>query len=220
MENKEPSPYIISFLTLRKAIGILGVSLPAVLLLGTFTIGQCQQVQESISHYYFTIMGDVLVGTLCAVGVFLMAYKGYNSSDNIATNIAGVFALIVSLFATSNNPDLVCTVRFLPDQAWRVALHYAAAALLFLTLAFISLFLFTKSKGAKTARKIIRNKVYVACGILMVVALLLIVMVKIFPWFEQATGKYHPVFWLEWVALAAFGTSWLVKGEVILSDKD
>lgn len=28
-----------------------------------------------------------------------------------------------------------------------------------------------------------------------------------------------PVFWLETVALLAFGTSWLVKGELVLKDK-
>ncbi len=30
----------------------------------------------------------------------------------------------------------------------------------------------------------------------------------------------HPVFWLESIALWAFGISWIVKGEIILKDKE
>jgi hypothetical protein len=29
---------------------------------------------------------------------------------------------------------------------------------------------------------------------------------------------HHPVLWLEWIALFAFGISWLVKGEFALRD--
>jgi hypothetical protein len=31
--------------------------------------------------------------------------------------------------------------------------------------------------------------------------------------------KFSPLFWLEAVAVFAFGVSWLTKGEVILADK-
>lgn len=217
--KQQPSPYVLSFLTLRKIIGIVGIAMPALLLLGTFTIGNCTQVQYSISHYYYTIMGDLFVGTLFAVAIFLLVYKGYDRYDNIATNIAGIFALIIPLFATSNNPDTYCALRTLPEQTWRVAIHYTAAALFFCTLAYISLFLFTKSKGIKTGRKIIRNRVYMVCGIVMLVVLLMIILVKATPWFDCLL-PYHPVFWFEWLALLAFGTSWLVKGEVMLVDKE
>lgn len=219
MQAPKPSPYVISFLTLRKSIGFMGILLPAVLLLGNFLIGKCWQVQNSISHYYYTIMGDVFVGTLCAVAVFLMAYKGYSRADNIATNLAGCFALLVPFFATNGAPNSLCAVRFLPDAAWRSILHYVSAALFFLTLAYISLFLFTKSEGKKTVRKIVRNRVYVVCGITMIAALVLIFAVKVFPALGLVLAPYHPVFWLEWLALAAFGTSWLVKGKVLLADK-
>lgn len=219
MQTQKPSPYIISFLTIRKAIGFMGILLPAALLLGTFFVANCWQVQKSISHYYYTIMGDVFVGTLCAVAVFLMAYKGYNRADNIATNIAGCFALFIPFFATNNDPFSLCAIRFLPDAAWRSILHYVSAALFFITLACISLFLFTKSEGTKTARKIIRNRVYVVCGITMLIALLFIFAVKVIPVLGQVLDPYKPVFWLEWLALASFGISWLVKGKVILADK-
>jgi len=218
-EQHTPSHYIISFLTLRKFIGILGISLPVLLMLGTFIFGSCTQVQNSISHYYFTIMGDLYVGTLSAVAMFLISYKGYNKTDDVASSLAGIFALGSAYFATSNNPDIACSMRVLPDQMWREIVHYASSALFFITLAFISLFLFTKSEGGITDRKKIRNVVYRTCGIVMLAALILIVIYKSSSWMQLNMAKYKPVFFLEWLALIAFGTSWLVKGKALLVDK-
>jgi len=31
--------------------------------------------------------------------------------------------------------------------------------------------------------------------------------------------RYAPIFWLEGIAVIAFGVSWLTKGEAILKDK-
>jgi len=216
--NPKPDPFIISYLTLRRAIGILGITLPAFLILGTVIIGKCTQVQDSISHYYFTIMGDLLVGILCAVAIFLLSYRGYEKIDNITSSLAGIFAMGVAFLATSHDPDAACTVRSLPDISWRIAVHYISAALFFITLSFISIFLFTKSKGIKTGKKLLRNKIYVACGIVMLVAIAIIFALKVFPAFGHLMAKFKPVFWLEWIALIAFGTSWLVKGKFLFGD--
>ena len=35
----------------------------------------------------------------------------------------------------------------------------------------------------------------------------------------HSLDKYRPIFWLEWGALLSFGTSWLIKGELVLKDK-
>ena len=91
------SPLLISFLTLRKAIGFLGISIPAVMIIGTFTIGGCTHVQNSISHYYYTVMGDVFVGFLISTGIFLITYKGYDLRDNIVSFLAGIFIICVAL---------------------------------------------------------------------------------------------------------------------------
>lgn len=218
--NPEPDPMVISYLKLRRAIGILGVTLPAFLLLGSVIFGKCTQVQDSISHYYFTIMGDLLVGILCAVAIFLLSYRGYEKIDNISSSLAGFFALCVALLATSHDPDAACTVRFLPDLSWRISIHYISAALFFITLSYISIFLFTKSKGVKTAKKLLRNKIYVTCGIVMLIAIVLIFALKVFPAFGDLLAKLKPVFWLEWIALIAFGTSWLVKGKFLFGDEE
>jgi len=218
-DKKHTNPMVISYLTLRRLIGILGIILPALLVLGTFILGSCHHIQDSISHYYYTIMGDVYVGTLCAVAIFLMTYRGYEKIDDIASTLAGIFALGSALFSTSHNPDVQCTIRTLPDLPWRITVHYLSSAFFLLTLSFISIFLFTKSTGLKSIRKKIRNSIYITCGIIMFVAILLIFLVKAVPWLKNNLAPLHPVFWLEWLALLAFGTSWLIKGEALLADK-
>lgn len=218
--KRDQNQFMISYLTLRKAIGFLGIFMPVLLLLGTFTIGRCTQIQDSISHYYFTIMGSVLVGVLCSFSIFLFLYIGYDKWDNFFTNLAAIFALGIAFFATTQTPDANCAVCFLGYCKARVLVHYISAALFFTTLSYISIFLFTKSKGTKTNEKFSRNIVYRICGIVMLISILLILLIKVVPWLENLLVRYKPVFWLEWIALVAFGVSWLVKGELFLKDSD
>jgi hypothetical protein len=69
---------LISYLTLRKTIGWLGLLLPVVLFFGNYIISfvteyenSCNPFKSSISHYYYTRMGEIFTGTLCAVSLFL-----------------------------------------------------------------------------------------------------------------------------------------------------
>ena len=77
MENKlgNEKSLIISYLTLRKIIGILGIALPFVLYLGALIIFQIN-IQSSISSYYYTGMRGVFVGTLFVIGFFCFHTKG------------------------------------------------------------------------------------------------------------------------------------------------
>src|SRR5262252_370496 len=91
------SSLVISYLALRQAVGIIGTSLPFVLVLGKFIL-EGPGIQPSISDYYYTVMRNVLVGSLCAIGVFLMSYRGYERKDDIAGDLACVFAIGVAIF--------------------------------------------------------------------------------------------------------------------------
>jgi hypothetical protein len=53
----------------------------------------------------------------------------------------------------------------------------------------------------------------------MLVSIFLIFLIRIIPWLGDILKAIKPVFWLEWIALVAFGVSWLVKGKAILKDK-
>ncbi|MEE8154047.1 MAG: hypothetical protein V3T53_03690 [Phycisphaerales bacterium] len=213
----------LSYLALRRIIGLLGFSLPFILSLGALILFQTG-IQSSISSYYHTGMGDVFVGILCVIGVFLLAYKGYKKPDNegyekpdyIARFLGGVFAVGVALFPIT--PDDA------PEDASRVIgyVHHAFAALFFLTLIYFSLCLFTKTDPNKspTRRKLQRNKVYKACGYTMAICILLIGVYFLLPGsIATSLEGYNPVFWLESLAVVAFGFSWLTKGEALLKDE-
>ena len=205
---------VVSYLMLRKAVGCLGMALPFVLAIGGGLIFKTG-LQETVSDYYYTGMGDVFVGTLCAMGVFLFSYKGYGKKDDLAGNIAAVCVIGTALFPTTpvDPTALASTVG---------KLHVLFATLYFATLAYFSLFLFTKSDPSQspTPRKLQRNRVYRICGYLIVWALVAIALLAVLP--DSITAAFadlDPVFWLESVAVIAFGVSWFVKGEGILEDE-
>ncbi|RKR84399.1 hypothetical protein BDD43_4634 [Mucilaginibacter gracilis] len=214
-DNTRENPEVISYRVIRRSIGFLGILLPFGLVAMAYLLG-CRQLQPSISHYYYTMAGSLLVGVLCAVGLFLISYKGFSPLDDFATNFAGICAFGVAFLPTENSDGSVCALFKYPDSGLRSGLHYGSASLLFLTLAFISFFLFTRSKGEKTKEKYTRNVIYRVCAVLM---LLFIVMVPICSKWIDPNDKHQLTFYLEAGALISFGTSWLVKGEMVLKDK-
>src|SRR5256885_5951318 len=164
---------VISYLGLRKAIGIIGMALPFVLALGANVL-EGPGIEPSVSNYYYTDMRDVLVGSLCAIAVFMASYRGYERQDDIAGDLACVFALGVALLPTTPDADVT------PQDSFVGVLHLACAAGFFLTLAFFSLVLFRKTKPnvAPTRRKLQRNTVYLVCGVAILVCLALVVVVS------------------------------------------
>jgi hypothetical protein len=202
---------VISYLTLRRAIGILGVLLPLVLSLGKILL-QGRGLDCSISDYYYTVMGNVFVGSLCSIGVFLMSYRGYDRRDEVAGRLACVFAVCVALFPTAR-----CGASSTP----RSYFHWTCAALLFLLLAYFCLVLFTEThpQSAPTRKKRQRNFVYKTCGYAILGSMLLIGADKWIPSIQKLLDPFNPIFWLESLAVVSFGAAWLIKGETILKDE-
>ncbi|MGQ0814088.1 MAG: DUF998 domain-containing protein [Gemmatimonadota bacterium] len=214
--STSPNPHgslVRSYLSLRKAIGIIGTALPFVLAFGGMLLLQRADLEPSISAYYHTkVMGDVFVGALCAIGVFLWSYRGYDERDNFAGNVASIFAIGVALFPTT--PALATASDVVIGR-----FHYVSAAGLFLTLAYFCLVLFGKTNTPNpTPKKLQRNRVYLLCGSTILTCIALIGILALMP--DSAPIKrYSPVFWLEAAAIVAFGVSWLTKGEAILGDE-
>lgn len=198
-----------SYWALRNAVGWIGLLLPFVLMFGVFLIFGGNIIHESISHYYYTGMRNVFVGALCAVALFMFFYKGFDKTDDWVGHIAGFFALLVAWFPTTE----------MGPSTFVGKIHFISAALLFLTLTFFSLFLFTKTKkeSTPTTQKLKRNMIYKICGVIMLLCLIAVVIYKNF--IQAAESKSSFVFWAETVALVAFGVSWLTKGETIYPDK-
>ena len=214
---------VMSFLNIRRAIGVLGISLPIIMVVGVLILTDCNAIQPSISDYYYTRMGSGFVGVMCAVALFLFCYKGYKK-DWIASKLACFFALVVVFFPTMG-PDKANVCNYLGRNSSNTAslIHYISATLFFLTLAFFCLFLFTKTSGNKTPEKIKRNRIYRFCGFTIIACIVLLALyslaIELKLWnIVSAVRGWKPIFALETLALWAFGFSWLTKGEFILKD--
>ena len=89
----------LSYLGVRRAIGVIGILLPFVLLIGAWLIDRVG-VQASISDYYYTVMRNVFVGSMCANGVFFLSYR-YAKVDTVVSSLIGLAAIGVALFPTT-----------------------------------------------------------------------------------------------------------------------
>ncbi|REG98593.1 hypothetical protein [Flavobacterium aquicola] len=219
--------WLTNSLTLRKIIGIMGMALPLLLFGFLYLDNGLQYPLESISHYYYTRVGSIFVIVLSLLAFFLIVYKGKEPADFYISLSAGIFALLAVLFPTSNITD-ICgdpakkyAVTILPISNFRLYFHYTAAALFFLCLSYMSFFLFTKSDKSASKRgtqKKIRNRIYRVCGVLMLLALIVLLAgsFKIIP---PSCFKTFPLtFWMETLAIESFGFAWLVKGETLFKD--
>ena len=226
--KEDNSIWLTNTYTLRILIGILGMALPLILVLFLFIDSAHTNTLESISHYYYTRANSAFIIVLSLMAVFLMIYKGKEPIDFYLSFIAGFFALMIIIFPTSNITDICCdlnkayNVTILKDNATRIIFHYISASIFLLCLTYMSLFLFTKSNKTKefrTKQKNQRNAVYIICGVLMSIALLVILLglTGVIP--EEIYTQNHFTFWMETVAIECFGLSWLVKGEGMLKDK-
>ena len=218
--NPLDAELIVSYLTLRKAVGYIGLLMPILVRVGAYYFEQIPS-NTSISAYYYTSMRDVFVGALAAIGVFLFCYRGPDTQDNVLTNIAGACAVAIGLLPTEPEYHPLIQAQFpniLTDECYRnhgpLGFHIYFVAAFFLIISYLTIFRFTKpGQSPITKQKRSRNKVYIACGIVMVICIALIVIIKL----NDMTSS---IFWPETVAIAAFGIAWLTKGHAILKDRD
>jgi hypothetical protein len=210
---------IVSYLTMRKLIGVLGIGLPIIVVLGGF-IQNGFAIQGSISGYYYTNMRDVFVGILCGVSFFLISYKGYEQLDNIVSTVSGLSVMGIIIFPTSMYSGTVVKVGiFLIDDNISEYIHLVFGTLFFLLFSFNSIFLFTKHEpGIFNRQKKRRNFIYRTSGAIMVITIVCMMIYTIFLR-ETSISKSNPVLICETIALLAFGISWLVKGNTIFKDK-
>jgi hypothetical protein len=206
MDNK--NELVISYLQLRRIVGIVGMSLPVITAVGAwliFSVG----LQESLSVYYYTPMRDVWVGLIFFLGGFFWSYRGYNLADRIAGKLATLFGWLFVIFPPGKSTTPMDISGYL---------HAIFAAAFFVTLICVSAFLFTKTDPNKppTPQKLRRNTIYRVCAIVMAISLGVGAVLYYLP----AFAPFRPMFWGETFAIEAFGFSWFVKGEGILKDEE
>jgi hypothetical protein len=212
-----PETDIQTFRRLRKAIGLMGMSLPFVLVLLSLIPFFKTNVQQSISYYYYTNLREIFVGVLCAVSLFLIRYRGFYNpvfwkNDNKMTNLAGIMALGVALVPTNPVDCSEKIYTLIPVCAKFIGcFHYFFAASFFIILAIISIVIFTIGQNHNPGLKprlLNENNIYRICGYVIILCVILIPICDVLHLLRSSTLI------LEALALIAFGISWLIKGRV------
>ncbi len=212
---------VLSYHRVRTALGILGIFLPVALILGGLeTSGQ---IEPTISDFFHTKMRDVYVGTLSAIGIFLISYRGYRRnddeflSDNVLATTAGLAAFGLAFFPNANGgsgADTITQVVLGANTATSV--HFVSGSLFFFCLALFCYIQFPKN--ARPARR----RVYMACGHIIILSLIGLIVGSYLKMNGPAPVRdfvidWRVIFWAEAVGIWAFALSWLVKGKADLA---
>ncbi|NKX45268.1 hypothetical protein [Roseicyclus persicicus] len=228
----------LHFLAVRQGIGLLGLILPVAL----YAYGQsgAGRMQPSISEFYYTAMGDVFVGCLTAIGVFLLSYRGYRArpaifplGDRATSIIAGLAALGVAFLPAGADPAHArclaggtpgACAGALPDPTLLTGLHFltgplhfACAAVFFLALAWFCLVLFPmggrrRPDGGPALS--LEHLTYYICGGILIAAILAALAYLALPFKDQMRAVNY-IFWVETAGVLAFAVAWLVKGHAL-----
>lgn len=217
MPEQTRDDLVISYLRVRKALGWLGVGFPIVLVIGGLVAES--RILPSISDYYHSIMRDIFVGSLFAIGVFLISYRGHPLkdgewfSDDFVATLAGLSAFGVALFPNeSGGRDQTETLsQQLMGFDWAAIGHYVSAVIFLGTLAYFCLVKFARTAQPK------RRRIYRFCGWFILGGGVLATaasMVKLYgpSGWSAAITDLKIIFWIETLGILAFGISWLVKG--------
>jgi hypothetical protein len=204
--------------SLRLGVGIIGVSLPIMLIMWNLIAGDKTIFPTSMSGSYYTSARNLFVGSLCALGVFLILYR-HTTLQNLCTWCMGAFALLVAFAPTAPAPPAT-------EPQWVNYLHHAAAGALILTLgAFCFVLELGDAAGAasldpaeptryseqlKVPRW--RRIVYFVCGGLVLLSGTFALYTGVWPT-SWSTG-WSSLYLFEAVAVFAFGIAWITAAAV------
>ena len=209
MDNKALQQQILStYNSLRFGMILIAAATPVVVVLWAYLFGVGWQT--SLSAYYFAPVGPnieysiypgrvLFVGILFALGSFLYLYKGFSRRENIALNLAGLFALGVALC------PMYAQTGYVPFSN---ILHFTFAVLLFICMAYTAIF--CSDDTLQWIKDPTRRARYWAAyriigwfmGLFPLVGLALALSV-------HAVQNY--VFWIEAAGIWAFAAYWLTK---------
>ncbi|WP_435008660.1 hypothetical protein P12x_005870 [Tundrisphaera lichenicola] len=214
--SKGTQTLVMSYLGVRRAIGIIGLILPVVLgPVGWLAFGI--EIQDNMSSYYHTELRDVFVGSMCAIGVFLFCYRGYDWIESWTGYFGCISALGVALFPLDAGSDP------LHQRSLFGYFHTLSGGVFFLTLAFYSLYHFPDARSGKhevAPHESLRDFIYRASGLVILLSLIAMgAHIFLVPEeLKRRLNDYNFLFWGEWVAVWAFAAAWLTKGRAILVD--
>lgn len=227
--KEEKNQLVFSYLTLRNLIGFSGILLPLLLAVAPQSpTGYFLGLQPTISDYYYTDRGDVLVVALSVLGVFLITYKGYNRIERVLTFLAGICCTGIAFVPTrAGCQDCAFSVHTNSGGLFGVLVgtgwHFVLSTAFFLSLAVMSLVFFTRGgdqsplqpQDGRRSQKAKRNIVYKVCGWIIIAS---IGLMGLYFLIRPDLDGFPFIFILQSVAVFAFGISWLTKGQTLWPD--
>ena len=195
-----------SYIVQRRGMAILALSFPVVFLVSSLLL-RWTPFQTSMSAYYWTrdFERDFFVGALCAIGVFLILYKGYTILEDRILDLAGWCAIGVAFVPMNRAGDCAHT-GFSP--------HGAFAIVFFICIAYVCIFMSEKSlrELPDEARREGFRRIYRACAFFMAVSVAVAGLMRVLPedWYQWLC-KGSAIFWCEAIGVWAFGAFWYAK---------
>ncbi|MBV7409136.1 hypothetical protein [Maritimibacter sp. DP1N21-5] len=203
-----------AFDRLRLFLGGLGIFLPLVLALaGRIADGH---LQPTISDYFHTTQRDLLVGGLCAMGVFLAVHKRWEPPrgrllppDRIA-RLAGLAAIGVAFFPNESQQVDTLSQKML-GLTLAPVFHYGAALMLYLMMSMSCFLVFAPQSRREADRRfhLWMGRIIFAAGC-MVMVLSGIKNNAPAP-FGPFVAENNLIFWDESVGVWAFCASWILS---------
>ena len=194
-----PADYVVeTYFVLRMVIAGGAMLLPPALL-AWVAVDPDLVMMDSISSFYYSPARGLVVGTLVAIGVALIAYRGYTRGENRLLNAAGALALVVALFPTED-----------PEMPGLNAVNvvHAAAAVAFFVLAALSILVYGQRTLGSIPDPDLRRRYLSAYRILVGLVLVFPALALLSAWVLESPAV---LFAVEAAALYAFATFWLVK---------
>jgi hypothetical protein len=171
-------------------------------------------ISAGASFYGTAYMLPFVLG---GMAVYFWGYHGYAPIDRLCAKVMSGAAFFTAMFQskTGDNVHLEKIGLLGVSPCLSNTIHSVAAVVLFLTLIFWIGFLFTGSKGVKTAEKKVRNTVYFISAGFMTVGMVCFIL-DCFGLF----GEKFPLVWLEEVViLLPAGFAILVKSGMCFRDR-
>lgn len=193
---------------IRIGAALIGVLFPLVLWAGSLLSGN--PLEPTISHYYYTEMRDVFVGSLFALGVLLYLYKGFEPKEDNALNLAGILAVIIALVPTAKE-GYFKNIAIIKD----IGVHGACAFIFFLTIAYVSwtcgkyTLQYLESEEDQELFGNLYKIIAIAMGVVVFSAVLILMRL------DDVT-EYPIGFFIELAAIWVFAAYWIVQTVVII----
>jgi hypothetical protein len=193
-------------------LGIIGITLPLVLIVGDALALRSLSFQSSLSAYYFSDMRDTLVGGLCGMGVLFIRARG-GSLEVPFTTIAGMLAIVAALAP----PTVLLPPRHTSERNILIGtIHATSISALVMLTAALCLIVFPRTgRGDERTRlRLTHDQIYRLSGIIILCDVVAATLSNILP-SSLEDGSTHLFLWSEAMWLVTFGFACIVRGGVV-----